>query len=389
MENPFPYESFQWFWYDYWIPIAAAGIAIFALAVIWGTTKQGLYSSFMRVLAVLGALATIPLASERINLGVSGDEDVMLLMSVGGAIAGLTFFLFHMLILLIGKRGRRNNLANAGAMSDFGDQTVADDGYQAADNFKMSSGTEQPAARTSVGSAQAPPVMDDRTIVETKPTTTGAWLTVQSGTEAGQVIGVTEEITRVGRSSDNHIVLSDATVSRSHAVIRKSGNNYEIADLGSSGGVTVNGQTISGANVASGSTIKVGQTELIVTDVETAEQLPETDPKFDRTMVATPGQTRYVLLCKSGPQAGMSFSIGEGSSTLGRDTSSDIHINDPAVSRNHATLSVRSSKLTISDEGSSGGTFVNGQRLSGTPLNNNAAITLGNVRLTFVCPAQS
>jgi pSer/pThr/pTyr-binding forkhead associated (FHA) protein len=389
MANPFPYESFQWLWYEYWIPVAAAGVAIFALAVIWGTTKQGLYSSFIRVLAVLAALSTIPLASERIDMGVSGDEDVMLLMSVGGAATGLTLLLFHILVLLAGRRGRRNDLANVGARSDFGDQSSADDGYKAADDFKTSVETEGPAARTSVGSAQAPPVMDDRTIVETKPRTTGAWLTVQSGAEAGQVIGVTEDVTRIGRSSDNHIVLSDAAISRSHAVIRKSGNDYEISDLGSSGGVTVNGQRISGSDVASGSTIKIGQTELVATDVETAEQLPETDPKFDRTMVATPGQTRYVLLCKSGPQAGMSFSVGEGASTLGRDVSSDVHIDDPAVSRKHATLSVRSGKLTISDEGSSGGTFVNGQRLSGTRLNNDTAITLGNVRLTFVCPAQS
>ena len=106
-------------------------------------------------------------------------------------------------------------------------------------------------------------------------------------------------------------------------------------------------------------------------------------------MVATPSKTKFVLLCKSGPQAGMSFSVVEGVSTLGRDVSSDVQISDSAVSRKHATLSVRSGKLTINDEGSRGGTFVNGQRMSGTKLTNDDSITLGNVRLTFVRPAQS
>jgi len=293
--------------------------------------------------------------------------------------------------LRVGKRRPEDNSGYAGADSDANDRTQADDGYRAADDFKTSVATEERTARTSVGSAPAPaaPAIDDRTIVETAPRSTGAWITVQSGAEAGQVIGLTEDVTRIGRSSDNHIVLSDATLSRSHAVIRKSGDDYEISDLGSSAGVTVNGQRISGSDISSGSTIKVGQTELVATEIDTAEQLPETDPKSDRTMVATPGQTRYVLLCKSGPQAGMSFSVGEGSSTLGRDTSSDIHIDDPVVSRKHATLNLRSGKLTISDEGSSGGTFVNGQRLSGTRISNDTTIALGNVRLTFICPAPS
>ena len=388
MANPFPYETFQWFWYEYWIPVAAAGVAIFALTSIWGTTRQGLYSSFIRVFAVLGALSTIPLASERIDMGGAGDEEVQLLMSVGGGIAGLTLLWFHMLVLLFGKREQKNNLAYAGAGQDSHDLTSDFSGYKAADDFKTSVVSE-PAARPAVGTVQATPIMDDRTIIETKPRTTGAWITVQSGETTGKVLGITNEITRIGRSSDNHLILPDSTVSRSHAVIRKSGNSYEIADLGSSGGMTVNGERVAGTSVATGSTIKVGQTELLVTNVETAEHMPATHPEFDRTMVATPGKTRFVLLCKSGPHAGMSFTVGEGVSALGRDVTSDVQIDDPAVSRKHATLSVRSGKLTINDEGSRGGTFVNGQRMSGTKLNNDDSITLGNVRLTFVRPAQS
>ena len=386
MANPFPYESFQWLWYEYWIPVAAAGIAIVALAAIWGTTQQGLYSSFIRVFAVLGALSTIPLASERIDLGVSGSEDVMLLMSVGGLIADLMLLFFHMLTIRSGKRGQKNNMAYAVAGHHAPDLTSDFDGYKAADDFKTNVGA---VAKPAPPIVKEIPVMEDRTIIDTKQRTTGAWITVQSGESTGQVLGITNEITRIGRSSDNHLVLSDTTVSRSHAVIRKSGNSYEIADLGSSGGATVNGERVSGASVTSGNTIKIGQTELLVTNVEVAENLPATHPKFDRTMVATPSKTTFVLLCKSGPQAGMSFSVGQGVSTLGRDVSSDVQISDSAVSRKHATLSVRSGKLTINDEGSRGGTFVNGHRMSGTKLNNDDSITLGNVRLTFVRPAQS
>jgi hypothetical protein len=52
------------------------------------------------------------------------------------------------------------------------------------------------------------------------------------------------ETTRLGRSPENDIVLQDSSVSRCHALIRKSADGYRIFDNGSLHGVTVNGAPV-------------------------------------------------------------------------------------------------------------------------------------------------
>jgi len=50
--------------------------------------------------------------------------------------------------------------------------------------------------------------------------------------------------TRIGRLSDNDIVIDDDTVSRHHAVIVDTGNSFVITDLGSANGVELAGHPI-------------------------------------------------------------------------------------------------------------------------------------------------
>jgi pilus assembly protein CpaF len=51
--------------------------------------------------------------------------------------------------------------------------------------------------------------------------------------------------------------------------------------------------------------------------------------------------------------------------TIGRDAANGVAINDAEVSRKHSRLSFQGGKYVIEDLGSTNGTFVNGQRLSG------------------------
>jgi len=62
----------------------------------------------------------------------------------------------------------------------------------------------------------------------------------------------------------------------------------------------------------------------------------------------------------------------------------DLVISDQGVSRQHAEISVSSSGIYIRDLGSSNGTFVDGQRLTGEflPFPMNATLTLGPIELS-------
>ena len=65
--------------------------------------------------------------------------------------------------------------------------------------------------------------------------------------------------TRIGRLSDNDIVLEDAKVSRHHAVIIDTGSGFVISDLRSANGVEVGGKRIRGSTpLADGDRIRIG-----------------------------------------------------------------------------------------------------------------------------------
>ncbi len=73
-----------------------------------------------------------------------------------------------------------------------------------------------------------------------------------------------KHIIRIGRSSDNDIIIPDRTVSGSHAVINKEGDNYMIQDIGSTNGVMVNQKKVKKQKLRSKDKIKLGAAILIL-----------------------------------------------------------------------------------------------------------------------------
>lgn len=79
---------------------------------------------------------------------------------------------------------------------------------------------------------------------------------------SGQLYPLTGAATRIGRSTDNHIVLLGVEVSRHHAVIVDTGASYVITDLRSANGVMIDGQAIqSNATLTDGGRIRIGDHE--------------------------------------------------------------------------------------------------------------------------------
>ena len=83
------------------------------------------------------------------------------------------------------------------------------------------------------------------------------------GPMANQALSLSEEVTTIGSVAGNTVVLADPAVSRKHAGIRKINGLYELADLGSTNGVYVNGHKVPKKTLAPGDIIRVGNTEAV------------------------------------------------------------------------------------------------------------------------------
>ncbi len=86
----------------------------------------------------------------------------------------------------------------------------------------------------------------------------------------------------------------------------------------------------------------------------------------------------FRLIVRRGPQPNQIYPLDKSIVTLGRDITNDIVINDPEVSRHHCRLTQGGGGFTIEDLGSTNGTFINGQRLTGArPLSPGDMVGLG------------
>jgi len=83
------------------------------------------------------------------------------------------------------------------------------------------------------------------------------------GPMANQTLSLSEEVTTLGSVAGNTVVLADPAVSRKHAGIRKVNGSYELADLGSTNGIYVNGHKVPKKTLEPGDIIRVGNTEAV------------------------------------------------------------------------------------------------------------------------------
>jgi hypothetical protein len=84
-----------------------------------------------------------------------------------------------------------------------------------------------------------------------------------SGPLVGQTVNLDREVTTIGSTAGNTVLLTDTGVSRKHVGIRRSDGSYELADLGSTNGVFVNGEKVAKRKLQLGDVIRVGTTEIV------------------------------------------------------------------------------------------------------------------------------
>jgi hypothetical protein len=84
-------------------------------------------------------------------------------------------------------------------------------------------------------------------------------ITLSAGNEKYEITGPT---VLIGRSKHADIVLPDPNISRSHAEVRRQGNDYIVVDLDSTNGIEVNGRRVSTQTLQNGDVITLGKTRV-------------------------------------------------------------------------------------------------------------------------------
>jgi hypothetical protein len=90
-----------------------------------------------------------------------------------------------------------------------------------------------------------------------------AAITFLSGPKQGKTLDLDGPVTTIGTAPGSTVTLNDAGVSRKHAGIRKTDGGFELADLGSTNGVYVNGEKVAKRKLQLGDVIRVGTTEMV------------------------------------------------------------------------------------------------------------------------------
>lgn len=204
---------------------------------------------------------------------------------------------------------------------------------------------------------------------------------------------VGETASVIGRDDSCDIRVDDRKVSRRHAAFRLIDGQPWAEDLGSVNGIRLNGKKINQrAMMLDGDVVQVGGYEVRLKPVTRAAVKARRDdtPAPSDTMgmrVAPPatararddGAARLTLFGQTKPVAGRRFPLGFGESIVGRLEDCAVPILDGSVSRQHARIVLSADAATVTDLGSSNGTFVNEVRVDRAELTDGDRLKFGSV----------
>jgi pSer/pThr/pTyr-binding forkhead associated (FHA) protein len=243
----------------------------------------------------------------------------------------------------------------------------------------------------------------------------------QTGASGGRLVCLTDgrEYTLsgptlvFGRDAGSDVVVAGTEVSRRHAEIQAMPEGYVLNDL-SVNGTYVNGERIGRQYLlARADVIRIGHDEFrFYADVAPAPSRgrrsvpPVTAPqpptgagsRLSDTLLGLPNPVPSAavtpttpqvaplasLLVRSGTMKGRRLPVKVPVVNIGRADFNDVVIDDPSVSTSHAKLQRRDEVWVLSDLGSTNGTFVEGERLSGeVALGPGTTIKFGEVAVLF------
>ena len=111
-----------------------------------------------------------------------------------------------------------------------------------------------------------------------------------------------------------------------------------------------------------------------------------TDKTLKRLAQANDAATppAHFLLLLSDNKPGRRVKLDKPSMVAGRIAPADLVLDSTMVSRKHCRFDLNGERMTLTDLGSTNGTFINGVRIDGeTALEDGAQITIGNFQMTY------
>ena len=219
-----------------------------------------------------------------------------------------------------------------------------------------------------VVAAAAPPTMPAPAAPPPDPAAPGQPVLVIQ--DEGQIreVALAERPLTLGRAPDNDIVLRSRFVSAHHARIEPDGQAHRIIDIGSTNGLLAEGRRLPAHTpraLADGDILRIGDpaTGNFVT-------LTYRNPRARRGAQAAQVARSYPL-DPNDPRI-----------TIGRE-GTDIVLDNPQVSRQHALIERVNGRHVLRDIGSTNGTFVNGQRITQHLLSRGDVIQIGAFKLVY------
>ncbi len=107
------------------------------------------------------------------------------------------------------------------------------------------------------------PAARPSTPARARPAPVTSRLIAQTGPASGQEFTLEGDELVIGRAADNPVSIPDTSVSRKHALVRKTAEGWAVSDLGSGNGTMLNGEAISDETTLNeGDVISLGDTEL-------------------------------------------------------------------------------------------------------------------------------
>ncbi|HOJ20059.1 MAG TPA: FHA domain-containing protein [Armatimonadota bacterium] len=186
----------------------------------------------------------------------------------------------------------------------------------------------------------------------------------------------------IGRANAD-VLLTDPSISRTHAAITLEEGRCLVEDLGSTNGTRVNGENLvphQPQALRDGDEIAFGGLSLRVALPEGYAAAPATAAEEASPLAAEPSPARFI-----DEESGVEYPIPTGTLTIGRRSANDIAFpTDPYVSGRHAQVSFDGETLTLTDIGSTNGTVLNDDRLAPNtpvPLQDGDLVQMGQQRL--------